>query len=92
MTSYGQAGLLVGALPLVENALTTARANDANRYRTESDGLDLQHAAVALAYCDIFYSRDAYQPQCAMVGRKALTSHSLLYVCLARSDRGRRVC
>jgi hypothetical protein len=65
----------------VEDALTTARTNDANRNPTESDGLDLEHAAVALAYCDIFYSRDAYQAQCATVARKALTTLSLANVC-----------
>jgi hypothetical protein len=26
----------------------------------ESDGPDLQHAAVAMAYCDIFFAADGY--------------------------------
>jgi hypothetical protein len=34
----------------VEGALTRARSNNAMRQPTESDGIDLQHAAVALAY------------------------------------------
>jgi hypothetical protein len=65
----------------VEDALTTARTSDARRQPTESDGPDLQHAAVALAYCDIFYSRDGYQAQCAASARKALKSMGLSAVC-----------
>jgi hypothetical protein len=61
----------------VEDALTTARTSDPRRSPTESDGLDLQHAAVALAYCNIFYSRDGYQTQCAALARKALTTAGL---------------
>jgi len=65
----------------VEDALTTARTSDAMRQPTESDGLDLQHVAVALAYCDVFYSRDRYQVQCASLARKALKSVGLSWVC-----------
>jgi hypothetical protein len=65
----------------VEDALTTARTSDAMRHPTESDGPDLQHAAVALAYCDIFYSRDGYQTQCAVSARNALKAMGLSAVC-----------
>jgi hypothetical protein len=65
----------------VEDALTTARTGNAMRQPTESDGPDLQHAAVALAYCDIFYSRDGYQTQCAVAARKVLESIGLGAVC-----------
>lgn len=65
----------------VEDALTTARTSDARRQPTESDGPDLQHAAVALAYCDIFYSMDGYQAQCAASARKVLKSMGLSAVC-----------
>ena len=65
----------------VENALTTARTNNVRRKPTESDGPDLQHAAVALAYCDVFYSRDRYQAQCAAAARKALKTMALGVVC-----------
>ena len=65
----------------VEDALTTARTSDARRNPTESDGPDLQHAAVALAYCDVFYSRDGYQVQCAVSARNALKTMGLGMVC-----------
>jgi hypothetical protein len=65
----------------VEHALTTARTSDAMRQPTESDGPDLQHAAVALAYCDIFYSRDGYQAQCAASARNVLKAMGLSAVC-----------
>jgi hypothetical protein len=65
----------------VENALTTARTNDVRRNPTESDGLDLQHAAVALAYCDVFYSKDRYQLVCAAVARGALKTMGLGVIC-----------
>lgn len=65
----------------VENALTTHRTSNAQRKPTESNGPDLQHAAVALAYCDVFYSRDGYQAQCAAQARNALKTMDLGIVC-----------
>jgi hypothetical protein len=59
----------------VEDALTRARTSNAMRQPAESDGMDLQHATVALAYCDIFYSRDGYQAQCATEARNVKWSH-----------------
>jgi hypothetical protein len=34
-----------------------------------------------LAYCDVFYSRDGYQVQCAAVARNVLTTMGLGVVC-----------
>ncbi len=65
----------------VEDALTTARTSNPGRNPTESDGPDLQHAAVALAYCDLFFSRDGYQTQCATTARNALKAMQLGAVC-----------
>lgn len=65
----------------VEDALTTARTSDATRNPTESDGPDLQHTAVALAYCNIFYSRDGYQTHCATSARNQLGMMKLGAVC-----------
>jgi hypothetical protein len=65
----------------VEDVLTTARTADPTRNPTDSDGPDLQHAAVALAYCDVFFSRDGYQGQCAGVARRSLKTMDLAVVC-----------
>jgi len=70
----------------VEDALTTARTGNPHRNPTGSDGLDLQHAAVALAYCDVFYSYDGYQAHCATVARKALSTHVLGTVCTTLTE------
>lgn len=64
-----------------EDALTTARTSNAMRQPTGSDGPDLQHAAVALAYCDIFYSMDGYQARCAASARNVLKAMGLSAVC-----------
>ncbi len=64
----------------VEDALTTARTSNAMRKPTDSDGPELQHAAVALAYCDIFYSRDGYQARCAQSARNVLKTMGLAAV------------
>jgi hypothetical protein len=72
---------LVECRCLVEDALTRARTSDPGRNPTESDGPDPQHAAVALAYCDLFFSRDGYQTQCATTARNALTTMQLGTVC-----------
>lgn len=65
----------------VEDALTTARTANARRNPTESDGPDLQHAAVAMAYCDIFFTADGYQASCAGVARRRLTGARLAELC-----------
>jgi hypothetical protein len=69
----------------VENALTTARTSNTMRNPTESDGPDLQHAAVALAYCDVFFSRDGYQAQCAQAARRVLKGMAVGTVCATSS-------
>lgn len=56
----------------VEDALSVARTRDARRNPTESDGADLQHAVIGLAYADIFATADGYQGQCAIAAQKAL--------------------
>ncbi len=65
----------------VEDALSMARISNSRRQPTESDGLDLQHAAVALAYCDIFFSRDRYQVRCAELARDTLKTMELGAIC-----------
>jgi len=65
----------------VEDALGTVRTSNAMRNPSDSDGPDLQHAAVGLAYCDIFYSRDGYQAQCAAAAFAALKALQLGTVC-----------
>ena len=65
----------------VENGLTAARTANPRRNPTESDGPDLQHAAVAMAYCDIFFTADGYQANCASVARRKLDGTRLAELC-----------
>lgn len=65
----------------VEDALSAARTGDARRNPGESDGPDLQHAAIALPYCDVFLSRDRYQVWCAESAHAALKPMTLARVC-----------
>jgi len=55
-----------------EDALSSVRTSDPRRNPTESDGADLQHAVIGLAYADIFATADGYQGQCAIAAQKAL--------------------
>jgi hypothetical protein len=48
--------------------------------------LDLQHAAVALAYCDVFYSRDRYQVHCAGSARNILKTMGLSAICFTPAE------
>jgi hypothetical protein len=48
----------------VENALYEIRPRDPNRKPKLSDGIDLQHSTLALAYCDYFVTRDGFVRQC----------------------------
>lgn len=66
----------------VEDALTTDRTRDRTRKSTESDGLDGQHTVVALAYCDIFLTRDRYQGASAHKIRRMLKGLHLAEVCV----------
>lgn len=61
----------------VENALTRARSATASRNPQSSDGIDLMHAVVALAYCDYFLLRDGFVFQCCEHARKELASRPL---------------
>jgi hypothetical protein len=65
----------------VEDALTTARTRDPKRNPTESDGADLQHSVVGLAYCDLFLSLDGYQRTCAEQAKRELANHVLAEIC-----------
>lgn len=48
-----------------EDALYQLRTNDPSRRPRPSDGPDLQHSVMALAYCDVFLSNDGYVQNCA---------------------------
>jgi hypothetical protein len=64
----------------VENAMTRARTATAARNPQESDGIDLMHAVVALAYCDYFLLRDGFVFQCCEHARKELAGRQLATV------------
>jgi hypothetical protein len=64
----------------VEDALTTARSADPSRKPKKSDGIDLMHSIVALAYCDYFIVPDSYVHSCAVQAVKALGSLKLAAV------------
>jgi hypothetical protein len=64
----------------VEDAVTTDRTADQKRQPQDSDGPDLQHAAVAMAYCDIFLTGDGYQARTCCVARRALKGMRLAQV------------
>lgn len=59
-----------------EDAMTVARTNNPNRNPTRSDGIDLMHGVVALAYCDYFVCRDGYLRTCTELSRKQLAGAS----------------
>ena len=56
----------------VEDALTAARTDDPRRNPQRSDGIDLMHTVIALAYCDYFLVRDRFTRRCATYAIKAL--------------------
>jgi hypothetical protein len=56
----------------VEDAMTTARTADPRRKPQKSDGIDLMHAVIALAYCDYFLLRDGFVRTCAEQAARAL--------------------
>jgi hypothetical protein len=43
---------------VVEDALTAVRTANPRRKPQRSDGIDLMHAVIALAYCDYFLIRE----------------------------------
>jgi len=75
----------------VEDAVTTDRTNDRMRKPCESDGPDLQHTAVAMAYCDIFFTRDGYQARNAGVARRMLKGMPLAELCTDTDQLARAV-
>jgi hypothetical protein len=64
----------------VEDALTRARTASEARNPQNSDGIDLMHAVVALAYCDWFLVRDGFVFQCCEHVRKDLLETKLATV------------
>lgn len=65
----------------VENAITIDRTKDRARKPLESDGPDLQHVAVAMAYCDIFFTGDGNQANSASVAQRMLPGLKLAEIC-----------
>ncbi|MBP2309972.1 hypothetical protein GBZ48_26240 [Azospirillum melinis] len=68
----------------IEHNLTKARTKNKKRNPHPSDSEDLQHAIIALAYCDIFYSMDGFLVQCAQFAVQVSKSH--VQVCGSRDE------
>lgn len=49
----------------VEDTLTGVRTSDPRRVAEPQDAIDLQHSALALAYCNVFITADRYLYHCA---------------------------
>lgn len=64
----------------VEHALTAARTADSRRTPRQSDGIDLMHTVIALAYCDYYLIGDGYARTCATQVVKVLSSQRLASV------------
>ena len=65
----------------VEDALSAARVATSTRKPQRSDGIDLMHAVIAVAYCDYFVVRDGFVAQCADQATRALAPRILAKVC-----------
>ena len=64
----------------VEDALSAARVATFTRKPQRSDGIDLMHAVIAVAYCDYFVVRDGFVAQCADQATRALAPRILAKV------------
>ena len=64
-----------------ENALGEARFSNPHRKPEEADGPDLQHAAMALPYCDLFLTRDGYLATCAEQAHQTMGPANLARIC-----------
>jgi hypothetical protein len=64
----------------VEDALTRARTAAPARTPKRSDGIDLMHAVVALAYSDFFLVRDGFVFHCCETVRRELSEKTLATV------------
>jgi hypothetical protein len=64
----------------VEDVLTAARTANPGRKPQRSDGIDLMHTVIALAYCDYFLIGDGFARTCATQAIKALTPRHLASV------------
>lgn len=66
-------GFLAGCRAMAtEDALSVVRTSNPQRHPMESDGIDLHHAVVGLAYGTMFATGDGYQSQCALAAKKRL--------------------
>ena len=61
----------------VEDAITTDRVRDRTGRPKESDGPDMQHAVVGLAYCDIFFTADGNQAKIADAARRMMVVEAM---------------
>ena len=52
--------------------MTAARIATPTRKPQRSDGIDLMHAVVALAYCDLFLVRDGFLRNCCVQAIKTM--------------------
>jgi hypothetical protein len=77
-----RSGLLATSPALaVEHALRKTRTRDPARNPQASDGPDLMHMVMALAYCDFFVVRDGYALSCARQAKRTLRSLTLAKIC-----------
>jgi len=70
----------------VEDALTTARISDLNRKPKPTDGIDLMHSVIALAYCDIFLVRDRFVRFCCEHATRSLRTTKLAQIYFSPSQ------
>ncbi len=66
----------------VEDEIVIARRQPPFTKLAKSDAADMNHAIVALAYADIFLTRDKTQARLAETARAAINSPELAKVCL----------
>jgi hypothetical protein len=64
----------------VDGALCEVRISDPNCKPKDSDGVDLAHAVMALAYCDYFVVRDNFVPTCIKQLEKHLSEFKIARV------------
>jgi hypothetical protein len=75
----------------VEDAITTDRTKDRTTKPKESDGPDMQHAVVGLAYCDIFFTADGNQARNIEVARRMHPRLRLAQLCRSPNELERVV-
>jgi hypothetical protein len=65
----------------VEKALSEIRARDPRRHPKQQDAIDLQHAVIALAYCNFFVTKERYLRHCASEAAKLLPTDKIAKCC-----------